>query len=492
MLVIAAFSVYFAWSIALPQVLAPDEYMRFDLPLFIASEGYLPSGWEEAIRNKIWGYSYGFTAYGSSLLSALFIWMASLVTNDIETLLIASRFANVILATATVYLCILIGRQLFSSSSAPYLFATFVGFLPQFAFLASYTNADSSGIFATALICLFLIYGVKTHWTIKSIVGLGISLGICALTYYFAYGAIVISVLVYFADNIHNDFAKGRLSVKPESPSEPKIVRPRTRFVRYVLVPCGVFFIAFAICGWFFIRNWIIYDGDFLGMRSMYECGELFAMDEFKPSNHVTPRSLGYSPLEMIFGQLEEFSETPWLTTSVKSFIGVFGYMAIQLPRCLYCAYCVLMVIGLVFGVIALVERRRDANAHSLLLLAACLVAILISFILSAYYSWNTDYQPQGRYLICAIIPLGVLFSTGYSHLSGVISRKASARFESMEAHGHRLLASQDLLNAVMICIWIVMFAIVAFSTIIPEATGPLFNQTSDCTEYVSHYVNAH
>ena len=41
---------------------------------------------------------------------------------------------------------------------------------------------------------------------------------------------------------------------------------------------------AFLVGGWFFIRNAVLHDGDFLGMRTIQESAEEHAQEDFKPS----------------------------------------------------------------------------------------------------------------------------------------------------------------------------------------------------------------
>ena len=61
---------------------APDEYMRYDIPLFIYNHSYLPKGDEKEILNAIWGFSYGFTPYLPSIISFFFMKIASIFTTS--------------------------------------------------------------------------------------------------------------------------------------------------------------------------------------------------------------------------------------------------------------------------------------------------------------------------------------------------------------------------------------------------------------------------
>lgn len=64
---------------------APDEYMRYDIPLFIYNHSYLPKGDEKEILNAIWGFSYGFTPYLPSIISFFFMKIASILYNCSST-----------------------------------------------------------------------------------------------------------------------------------------------------------------------------------------------------------------------------------------------------------------------------------------------------------------------------------------------------------------------------------------------------------------------
>lgn len=45
--------------------------------------------------------------------------------------------------------------------------------------------------------------------------------------------------------------------------------------------------------GWYFIRNGIIYNGDFLGIQATRKCGEINAMEQYKPSNRTNMYNQG-------------------------------------------------------------------------------------------------------------------------------------------------------------------------------------------------------
>lgn len=117
---------------------APDEYMRYDIPLFIYNHSYLPKGDEKEILNAIWGFSYGFTPYLPSIISFFFMKIASIFTTTPVHLLIAARLTSVLAGALTFFVCCKIGEEIFNHKMTIYLFAIFVSLLPQFMYLSLY------------------------------------------------------------------------------------------------------------------------------------------------------------------------------------------------------------------------------------------------------------------------------------------------------------------------------------------------------------------
>ena len=65
------------------------------------------------------------------------------------------------------------------------------------------------------------------------------------------------------------------------------------------------------LAAWWFIRNAILYDGDFLGMNASSVCAEKYAKPAYKPSQKQTPQMAGYTFWDMLnqgFPKSEGFS----------------------------------------------------------------------------------------------------------------------------------------------------------------------------------------
>ena len=177
LIVVLAFSVYFTWSCSQKYDAGPDEYMKYDICKFISERGTLPHGGDEAVRNPIWGISYGFTPIIAYIICAIFMRIAMIFTQNEFAIVVAARFTSVLFNTLTVIMLLKISEKLFKGVFK-YLFVIIIAFLPQFAFLGSYINNDSMAIFTIILIIYSWIIGIENKWNIKSCIMLGISLRI--------------------------------------------------------------------------------------------------------------------------------------------------------------------------------------------------------------------------------------------------------------------------------------------------------------------------
>lgn len=377
------FTTLFLLAMNFNTTFCPDESMRYDVPLYIFNHNMLPNGDELEIINPIWGFSYGYTPYLPSLISFVFMKITSLFTMNPSALLMAARMTSILSGVFTYLICYSIGEELFSSKKIINLFSILVALLPQFIFLSSYINNDSFSVFTTALILLMWIKGVKANWSYKICVFLGIALGLCALTYYNAYGFILCSIFVYCFSCY-----KAKFTVKEF-------------FIKGIII----FIFAFIVAGWFFIRNFVIHDGDFLGMTSMYECGEKYAMPEYKMSNRQTYQVLGYR---------HPLLQPAWILSTLQSFVCATGYMEHIISKKLLFIYGGILLVGFVFGIC---KRKTELFKMDNYFFICLLLCMLIPILLSAHYSYTIDYQPQGRYIMSMLIPLMLIVSMGYNYL---------------------------------------------------------------------------
>lgn len=421
--VAVSFLIYFSLSCFLPIDLAPDEHMRYLVPDYIYRHHALPSGMDFEIIDAKLGFSYGFTPYLPSILSAVFMQLVSVVTKKEAALLVAARFVSVLAATGAEWLSFRLGRYLFEKRESRLLFAVCIGFLPQFVFLAAYLNNDAFTVFVVMLICYAWLYGKEHHWNNKACLFLAVGIGICALTYYNAYGWILFSVCYYFW-TIWKDETITR------------------KWYHAITHGCLIAGVVLLIAGWFFVRNAILYHGDFLGMNTMYALGEQYAMDGYKPSE----RKLFLDGSRSVWNMLWDMK---WLKESTDSFFAVFGYMNIYAPGVFYIIYRVVAVTGLggfLYGLC-----HKSAKKDDIPLYVCGFFCAVIPLALSIHYSYQIDYQPQGRYLMSALPVFALVLTQGIQWLD------------------ERLLKGKGKLVIAFCAVWFAMFVMIYITTMIPE-----------------------
>ncbi|MDE7283204.1 MAG: hypothetical protein K2N85_06450 [Lachnospiraceae bacterium] len=396
LIILAAFSIYFSLSCFLPIYKAPDEIMRYDVSAYILEHHSLPAGSDEEIINELWGFSYAFTPYLPSVLAAGIMAIVSVFSSKAVVMVIASRFINVLAATGCVWLGFKIGEKLFPEYENRFQYSVFIGFLPQIAFLAAYLNNDAFAVFTSMLILFGWIYGKEQHWSYKSCLFLGFAISLCALTYYNAYAWIACSILYYFGTVMKDEGIENKW--------------------KYAISHgCVIALTALVLAGWFFIRNAVLYNGDFLGVSAQKACGELYAVDALKPSNRMTYANEGKTIWNML-------TETEWISYSVKSFFACFGALDIWVSAKYYVCYGGLMCIagaGFVYGCL-----KRKGRSENRLLYLCCALCMVIPVILSAYNSYSSDFQAQGRYLMPALPALMIFVVKGYQQIDDILGKR--------------------------------------------------------------------
>lgn len=409
---VIVFALLLIWTGVQPLESSPDEAMRYDVIRYLYRHGTLPHGGDAEIRNVLWGISYAFNPYLSGMFSAAFMRVTSIFTMDSQALLIAARMVNVFLGVGTTFLTARIGRRLFNDG-AKWLFMALVSLLPGAFFLFSYINNDGLAIFSTALIILMWARGLQDGWTMKTCIGLAIGISICTLSYYNAYGVILCSIIFFITTVLMQD----------EKKSKWQFLFSRGAIIAGIVI---------ILAGWWFIRSYIIYDGDILGMRTSSIYAQEFAIDVLKPSNRVTMQASGRSIIDM-FSYVHEGWRHNWLVTVATSFIGMFGYMDVDMPFVLTKVYIAFLGVGLTSILFKVKEGiftlRQDNRWRKETIFRWCMIiAIMIPCVLLIYYAYCNDLQAQGRYLMSALIPLMYFVTWGYQNLLERFVKNAKVR----------------------------------------------------------------
>lgn len=386
--VLLAVVLYF--TIRLPMDQAPDEYMRIEIPQFILKHGRLPLGTEKELINKIWGFSYGFTPYLPSLFAVLNMKIVSLFTQSEHALLFAARFEDNVAIIILWFIMGKIGRRLFHKRLSAFLLALLVCFLPSVIFIACYPNNDMIGLMSTAWVILGWLKGDQDGWSTENAIFLGSAIGVLALTYYNDYGYILCSI-IFFLISAHRQKMEGKMVL------QKAII---------------VFLTAFAIAGWFFIRNAIIHHGDFIGMNSMYAMGEQYAEDIYKPSMRNTYLHQGVSLKDFLL-------TTTFFQWTFCSCIGVFGYFEYWIAGGMtpYNIFFAIYGILLIYSIIKAVKKHNIRLDFIPCLILAC----LITLCLSIRYSYAIDWSPQGRYIISSAVAWMIWIVYGFDETENIV-----------------------------------------------------------------------
>ena len=121
---------------------------------------------------------------------------------------------------------------------------------------------------------------------------------LCALSYYNAYGAVLVTVVLFISCFISKVSARTITSDGTASPVDSYHLEWRP------LLQAGLFITAVFLvgAGWWFIRNAILYHGDFLGMEARNLCVAATCTPEFHPALRQTYQNQGIGVFTMIFG----------------------------------------------------------------------------------------------------------------------------------------------------------------------------------------------
>lgn len=412
-------------AIHLQQNDAPDEYMRDDISLYIFNNGKLPFGNEEELCANVWGYSYAFLPYLTSVLALPLMRLFYFISPTQYSLLFAMRCISVYSIVGCAILALRIGKKVFENKTSTYLFTMILCLIPQVTFVGAYFNNDAFSLFACLSVMYCLLSGKQERWKLKNCIGLAISLSLCLLSYYNSVAWILISI-PYCISGVCND---------TQISNKAKFIAQRSAVIIMITA---------AIAGPVFIRNAILYDGDFLGMSAQHECAKIYAStgrDIYFPES---PESQGFSILGMLY-------HMHWVIVSFKSYIAVFGYMNIYTNDVLYFIYFLIIVIGIIGTAVSLIKNRKDAFSAILLT-----VTIAVPVLLSIYRSYTYDFEPQGRYLLPSLPAVAAIVANGYNMFLNFLKGK---RYWN------------KIMNPVMIAggIWVILYVVIYMTVIIPK-----------------------
>ena len=395
----------------------PDEINRFKLVDYIYNHGTLPVGDDPEVLIDGYGGSYAFQPMLTYIIDGYLLRALRVLEPTLEMRVFISRLVNVFIGLLTAVYVKKLSDYLFENKKTAWAFTLAVIFLPQNVFIHTYVNTDSMGLLSIAIVLYALVKGMCDDFDRSDCITLALGIILCALSYYNCYGIVVCAMLL-FALYFFRKFRIGNSAEDCASEKDTISGQNLPLYDYHSLLKKGIFISVIVLVGiaWWFIRNAILYEGDFLAMEARALCAAETCIEAYNPLTRETYQKMGVPLMEMIFG-------TDYFTLVWKSFIAMFGPMLIPTHHYIYMAFRDLFfvaVIGLLIpkksSVLTWTNKCSKWLMHGIMALA-----IAIPVILALYYSYTYDFQPQGRYYLPMVVPFMYFLAMGFEKIVDVI-----------------------------------------------------------------------
>jgi 4-amino-4-deoxy-L-arabinose transferase-like glycosyltransferase len=383
----------FLWSRTLPFEQSPDEGAHFEVVEFIVEHGRtavvgidLPPA---SVHYDVHGHPYAYYTYHVQpplpyLLDSLFARFG----RTVEQRKMLARIPGVVLAPLMTLFVVMVTRWITRSSSTAFLAGVLSATWPQLVFIFSYVNNDALTVFLSSAVIVAWYAAARSGWTPRLALLTGAIVGALVLT---KPTAVVVSLVVF-------------LVVMIASPSA-------TRWKNIALLIGG----ALTVSGWWFVQAMQRYGLDIFAERLSREYAHSLGA-QWRPG-----KMFGFGYLGLLFHRTPLVSDS-WIVATLKSAYGLFGSMTVPLPDGIYLLVLLLAVVA-VAG--AIWKFRPETSRPMLYAHLASLFLSLLLIASSLYRSYEYDYQPQGRYLLPAILPWLALFAAGFTaYATNVRQRK--------------------------------------------------------------------
>jgi len=376
------------WSALLIPSRGPDEGSFFDTIQYIAETRNLPVyGKTHYLHNPA---RFNPHAGAPPLYFLLAAPIQRALAGDLLWQRMGVRLLSVLLGTMTVWLAYAFVQRL-APERPDLALATgvFVGFNPMFTYISAAINTDNLINLIYAALLLLLAEGLlrrplERRW----LIGLGLTLGLGVISKLtIAPGILISAALVLWL--IWR--AGGQRLVA---------------LGRATLLAGGA---ALLVSGWYIAYTWLTY-GTLSIMDVAGTLPEVYVMNPYKPTGSVW---------QMIFRGKD--SPAPGLAYYYNSFWGMFDYMDVHMPTLFYALLNSVLALGLIGAALRLARmwrKRGDPAIASGLLVAFWSALLIVATVgMAIYVNYETEYQPQGRYLFVVVVPLSLAVVAGWDWL---------------------------------------------------------------------------
>ncbi len=365
------------------------------LPVLPADEDrleYTPYGTTRALRPPL-----------SYIVSAAVAWI---VHNPDRSLLHDLRLGSALLCALAVTFTFLALWLLFDRFWFGLCGAFLLGLLPQFTFIASYTNDDSGAVFSATFLVFALAVVTRRGLTVPSMITVSAAAGLVILSKFTAWLLLPFAALMLL----------------------PYLWTERRHLVSYV--PLGAVVMVLA-GGWWLLFNTYHYGVDDILLNDISR--EISAKHARLPD----PYDRGFSSLGISAYQLIVENYKNFVGESFKSTIGNLDWLRLRVGWLQYTFYlivtiCALIYVPLRLGTVAAsglfrqsgVSQSPGQDWRRLWLELVLIAAILFQGLMYVRFNLNYDIQVQGKYLLPVALPVLVLF---FGLIDWVVGREAGA-----------------------------------------------------------------
>lgn len=396
------FTALFVWGFVQPIENQPDERCRYLIPYYVMKHGRLPIGTDPELLVGGYGISYGFFPGLPYLIMAFFMKIASLFGANAFALLMSARCVNMLAGVGVFLIARRTADKLFRHTLTGWMFSLTAAFWPQVLFIFTYVNCDAFAYLSCAIMVYALVSGLKEGWNVRNYVVLAIGVSVCALSYYNAYGVILGSVVTFVLSFFYQKI--------DQNAAGASIYKTGFYFRECMRIGFTIVGIVFVLAGWWFIRNAILYEGDFIGLEANRRLAEIYAIDIFKPSMKVTLQNSG-NPVWCLLLNAE------FRFLLKQSFFGHFGNMDLTVPNYILRGFKIILLTGGI-GLLLRNQGKAFAGWKRLAFASGMVIGAGTTFFLTYWYSYANEYQPQGRYLLPGLIPMLCLIMIGFQNLT--------------------------------------------------------------------------
>lgn len=370
----------------------PDEINRYKVVDYVRQHGTLPKGDDPEIIIDGYGASYAFQPILTYAIDGYVLRALSFLNLSATSQLIIARYINVLFGLIAAYFTFKLAQYLFDNNNAVFLFTLAVVLLPQNLFVFTYVNTDGMALLSVVLMVYSIVRGYKTDFDKSSCIALIAGITLCLLSYYNCYGYVLMSFIAFIAYFVIS--------------KDYKAMWKKGSIIAAIVI---------ALAGWWFIRNAFLYNGDIFALTARKVCadqtGNILWLEQMANTYQVQ----GYSLYQMVF-------ETDYYTLVWKSFIAMFGPMSIATHHYVYMSYKYITILSLIGLLIPIKSRTLSDSSkkHKIVLWIYMVINMIIPAILALWYSYASDFQPQGRYYLPALIPFACILCTGMNKLIDV------------------------------------------------------------------------